>query len=161
MSSIFTPPADQTSQPNWHAIIRKRGMDDCSGEYYTNPVSKLGLDSGGEKEKMKMEEFKSASDSISLAKLKNQPFTITAVEDSNYEDGGTVTQGIKLTSKESFTIDGKKWNRFHSTRTAIVNKLRDPKVRERLANGETLGPVKTEEVKAKKGGKPYFDLIDA
>lgn len=111
--------------------------------------------------KMKMEEFKSASDSVSLAKLENKPFTVTAVEDSNYEDNGQVSQGIKLTTKETFTIDGTKYNKFHSTRTAIVNKLRDPKIRNRLAKGETLGPIKTEQVKSKKGGKPYYDLIDA
>jgi hypothetical protein len=98
---------------------------------------------------------------VSLAKLNNAPFTIVTVEDSNYEDAGKVSEGVKLTTKETFTIDGEKRNKFHTTRTAIVNRLRNPELRRALAEGKTIGPVKTESVKAKKGGKPYYDLIDA
>ena len=106
-------------------------------------------------------DFKTEGDSVSLAKLNNAPFTIVAVEDSNYEDSGNVTQGVKITTKDFHNVDGKKYNKFHSTRTAIVNKLRDQKVREALAKGDTIGPVKAVSVPAKKGGKPYFDLVEA
>lgn len=109
----------------------------------------------------KISQYKPVRDSVSLAKLDGQKFTIVKVEDSNYEEDGKVSQGIKLTTKESFDIDGKKQNKFHSTRFAIVNKLRDPKVRADLETGELIGPVKAELVQAKKGGKPYFDLLDA
>ena len=106
-------------------------------------------------------DFKNTSDSVSLAKLKSAAFTIVAVEDSNYEDHGMVQQGVRITTKASYEIDGKKTNKFHSTRTAIVNKLRDPKLREALTNGDEIGPVKAELITAKKGGKPYFDLVPA
>ena len=105
-------------------------------------------------------EFKSTSDSVSLAKLKNAAFTIVAVEDSNYEDHGQVQQGVRITTKETFDIEGTKCNKFHSTRTAIVNKLRDAKLRAALANGDVIGPVKAVQVEAKKGGKPYYDLVE-
>lgn len=106
-------------------------------------------------------EFKTESDSVSLAKLNSAPFTIVAVEDSNYEDSGNVTQGVKITTKDMHNIDGKKYNKFHSTRTAIVNKLRDAKIRDALSKGDSIGPVKAMSVPAKKGGKPYFDLVPA
>ena len=106
-------------------------------------------------------DFKAAGDSVSLAKLEGKSFTIAAVEDSNYEDAGKVSQGVKITTSEPHMVDGKSQTRFHSTRTAIVNKLRDPSVREALAKGDTIGPVKTVMVPAKKGGKPYYDLIPA
>ena len=106
-------------------------------------------------------EFKQASDSVSLAKLENQPFTITAVERSDYEDQGQIQKGVKITTKEKFKIDGKDYSKFHSTRHAIVNRLLDQNVLDALAKGDTIGPVRTEKVKAKKGGKDYFDLIPA
>ena len=106
-------------------------------------------------------DFKQESDSVSLAKLKSAAFTIVAVEDSNYEDHGVVNQGVRITTKEAYDIDGKKVSKFHSTRTAIVNKLREPKLRDALTKGDVIGPVKAVEVPAKKGGKPYFDLVTA
>ena len=102
-------------------------------------------------------DFKPSGDSVSLARLNSAAFTIVAVEDSDYEGN----PGVRITTKESFDIDGKQVNKFHSTRTAIVNKLRVPSLREALAKGDEIGPVKTEQVKAKKGGKPYYDLIPA
>ena len=109
----------------------------------------------------KISQYKSVSDSVSLAKLGGQKFTIVKVEDSNYEDHGEVSKGVKITTKESYDIEGKKQNKFHSTRYAIVNKLCDVKVRADLDSGKEIGPMKTELVKAKKGGKDYFDLLDA
>ena len=109
---------------------------------------------------LKMSQYKSASDSVSLAKIGGQKFTIVAVEDSNYEEDGNVSQGVKITTKESFDVDGKKLSKFHTTRYAIVNKLRNEKLRADLLENP-LGPLKTELVKAKKGGKDYYDLLDA
>lgn len=102
-------------------------------------------------------DFKHESDSVSLKMLDGKPFTIAAVVDSDY-DGN---KGIKLTTVESFQIDGKSLNKFHSTRTAIVNKLSEPSLRKALQQGDTIGPVKAVETPAKKGGKPYFDLVPA
>ena len=110
---------------------------------------------------MSIADFKQESDSVSLAKLNNAAFTIVAVEDSDYEDGGVVNPGVRITTAKSYDIEGKQINKFHSTRTAIVNKLRNPKLREALAKGNTIGPVKAQQVPAKKGGKPYFDLVPA
>jgi hypothetical protein len=104
-------------------------------------------------------EFKHASDSVSLAKLNNQPFVITAVEDSDYEEAGRLSPGVKITTKDLYNIEGKMYNKFHTTRTAIVNRLRDPELRKALAAGDVIGPVKTQLVVAKKGGKPYYDLV--
>ena len=104
-------------------------------------------------------DFKQESDSVSLAKLKDASFTIVAVEDSNYEEGGTVTPGVRITTDKPHIIDGKPYSKFHTTRTAIVNKLKNPEVRAALAKGDTIGPVKAKEVPAQKGGKPYFDLV--
>lgn len=102
-------------------------------------------------------EFKHESDSVSLKYLDGKPFTIASIVDSDY-DGN---KGIKLTTVESFQIDGKSLNKFHSTRTAIVNKLNEPSLRKALLAGDTIGPVKAVETPAKKGGKPYFDLVPA
>lgn len=105
-------------------------------------------------------DFETKSDSISLAKVDGQPFTIVAVEDSDYEEGSgdnrTVTQGVKITTKETF--EGV--NKLHTTRTAIVSKLKEAGVLKALANDEVIGPVKC--VKAQSGsGKSYFKLVDA
>ena len=92
-----------------------------------------------------------------MAKLESQPFTIVAVEDSDYEGN----PGVRITTKESYSIDGKLVNKFHSTRTAIVNKLRVASLREALKKGDVVGPVLAKQVQAKKGGKPYYDLVEA
>lgn len=48
---------------------------------------------------------------------------------------------------------------MHTTRIAIVNKLSNSELRKDVASGKTF-LVRCEEVKSKRGGKPYFDLID-
>lgn len=118
---------------------------------------------GGENKKMTKQigEYESVSDSVSLAKLKGQKFTIVKVEDSDYQKGATITKGVKITTLESFDIDGTKQNKFHSTRKAIVNKLSNEKLREDLIKGEKIGPVYCELVKAKQGGDDYYELKDA
>ena len=124
---------------------------------------------GGESTIPKMSQYASTSDSLSLAKIGDKQFTIVALEDSDYEEGDTRTPGVKITTKESFEYEGETYNKLHTTRITLTNKLRkrnkdgdaiNSKIHEDLANGETIGPMKCELVTAKKGGKDYFDLID-
>lgn len=114
----------------------------------------------------KFSEYASTGDSVSLGKIDGKAFTITAVEDSPYEDSGNVTQGIKITTKESFDIEGEEFNKFHTTRGVLVGKLSpvdvegkpaNAKLTDALAEGEEIGPVKCEKAK----GKKYFILVDA
>ena len=48
----------------------------------------------------KFSEYASTGDSAGLTTIDGKQFTITAVEDSPYENNGDVTQGIKITTKE-------------------------------------------------------------
>lgn len=114
----------------------------------------------------KFSEYASTGDSASLVKIDGKSFTITAVEDSPYEEGGTVTQGIKITTTESFDVEGEEYNKFHTTRAVLVGKLSpvdkegnpaNQKLHSALAEGEEIGPVKCEKAK----GKKYFILVDA
>ncbi len=101
--------------------------------------------------------YNKPADSVSLAKLAGQIFEIVKVEESDY-DG---QKGKKITTKISYDIDGKKQNKFHTTRYAIVATLDKPEVIADLEKGNTLGPVKCELTDSKKGGKPYWMLVDA
>lgn len=114
----------------------------------------------------KFSEYAITGDSISLVKIDGKSFTITEVVDSPYDDNGEVTQGIKITTKETFDVDGEKFNKFHTTRNVLVNKLSpvdskgneaNQKLHNALAEGEEIGPVKCEKAKDKK----YFILVDA
>lgn len=118
-------------------------------------------------------------DSVSMACLGNLPFTITAVEKSDYED----KKGVVVTTKETFSgkqleltdmalqnmssedVENFKtgeYNKFHTTRLAITNTLLKDKVQEDLKDGGTIGPVKCSKVKnPKRGGNAYWELIDA
>ncbi len=99
--------------------------------------------------------------SASLSKIGERPFTIIFVEDSNYTQGDSVTPGIKITTKEMFEIDGNRINKFHTTRTAIVNRFKNDKLREDVNNRQIpLGPVKCISEKSA-SGKSFFNLIDA
>lgn len=107
---------------------------------------------------LKLAEYKTTGgDSISLTNIDGEKFTVIAVEDSDYTDGGDVTPGVKITTKEEFEIDGTKRNKFHTTRTVIVETLQNPKLREALSNGDTLGPIVCKKV----SGKKYFSIEDA
>lgn len=108
-----------------------------------------------------MSQFQQDSDSVSLSKIAGQKFTIVKIDDSNYEKDGHVTQGVKITTKESFDVDGSQQNKFHTTRKTLVNKLRDDNLRSQVNAGTPLGPVKCQLEKAKKGGNDYFILVDA
>ncbi len=105
-------------------------------------------------------QFVCKGESVSLKKIDGQKFSIVKVEKSNYEENGISTDGVRIYTKESFTIDGEKKNQFHTTRTAIVNKLLDEQLLAALEKGDSLKPVVSKEVPSKKGGKPYFDLIE-
>jgi len=124
----------------------------------------------------KFSEYENTGNSSGLATIDGKQFTITDVDDSPYEDNDKVTQGIKITTKELFDIEGvdgkgnkfkrENVNKFHTTRNVLVGKLSpvdgngnpaNQKLHDDLAQGEEIGPVKCEKVK----GKKYFILVDA
>ena len=55
----------------------------------------------------------------SLSYLDNREFTIIGVERKDYDEN----KGIKIATSEDFVIEGKKINKFHTTRQAIVRKF--------------------------------------
>jgi len=114
----------------------------------------------------KFSEYTNTGDSVSLVKIDGKPFTIIAVDDSPYDDDGKVKQGIKITTKEFFDVEGEDFNKFHTTRNVLVGKLSpvdgdgnltNQKIHNALARGEEIGPVKCEKAE----GKKYFILVDA
>lgn len=94
-----------------------------------------------------------------MAKIDDNAFTITRIEDSDYTQGNEVTKGIKITTKETFEIQGIPTNKFHTTRVAIVKKFDNPKIRSDVNNGNQLGPVKCVLEKSS-SGKNFFNLVD-
>ena len=98
-----------------------------------------------------------------MTNIGEKPFTITQIEDSDYTQGDKTTKGVKITTKESFDVEGheEKQSKFHTTRVAIVNVLSNEKIREDVnQNNNPLGPVKC--VKGKtKAGNPVITLEDA
>lgn len=110
------------------------------------------------------------SDSISLTKIDGQKFTIVKVDDSDYEDKGKKSRGVKITTQEDFKVDGIPHNRFHTTRMLVVGKLghideegkpMNVGLHADLERGDTIGPMICKEIIAKKGGTNYFDLVEA
>lgn len=103
-------------------------------------------------------ENESKGDSVSLVKIDGKSFTPIGIEDSNYTEQGKEDQeGIKITTKESFDIDGEEINKFHTTRKAVVSKLKSLRA---VVNSGELGAVKC--VKTQFGnGKSGFKLEDA
>jgi len=95
-----------------------------------------------------------------LAKIDDKPFTIISIEDSDYTQGSEVTKGVKITTKETFEINGNLINKFHTTRVAIVKKFSNDKLRTDVNNGNSLGPVKCISEKSS-SGKSFFNLVDA
>ena len=106
-----------------------------------------------------MADYATIGDSVSLAKIDNKAFTITFIEDSNYTQGNEVTKGVKITTKETFDIDGTTRNKFHTTRVAIVKKFDNEKIRTDVNGGNPLGPVKCILEKSA-SGKNFFNLVD-
>lgn len=111
-------------------------------------------------------DYKENGDSLNLKTIDGQKFTIVDWERSDYEQNGESTKGIKFTTEEKFDND---LNKLHTTRMVIVQKFFKTK------NGETIPTKLGEAVKAgekftvksvlkqpeKKGGKEYYDLVDA
>jgi hypothetical protein len=93
-----------------------------------------------------------------LAKIDGKAFTVIKVEDSNYTQGDESTKGVKITTKETFVIEGTSFNKFHTTRIAVVNKLA-------TEAGYALSERRTLKVKCVsemgKNGKSFFNLKDA
>ncbi|QDI88109.1 hypothetical protein Nisw_00465 [Candidatus Nitrosopumilus sp. SW] len=95
-----------------------------------------------------------------MAKIGDKAFTITFIEDSDYTQGELVTKGVKITTKETFEIEGNFVNKFHTTRVAIVKKFSNEKLRADVNNGNSLGPVKCVSEKSA-SGKSFYNLVDA
>lgn len=167
-----------------YSMERYNTTCDPHGILKSDDFSYNNNDNGGEKNKLTQQHnlgsFKTIGDSVSLACLADkQQFTIKALEDSEYEGKPSVV----ITTVEEF--DGKdlhlteqalqymeedqvkefrekKHSKFHTSRMAIIKTLKSPKLREVLEKGETVGPVKCSYVtKPKKGGKPYWELVEA
>ena len=105
------------------------------------------------------------ADSHNLKTVDGQNFTIVDWERSDYTDQhGKTSKGIKFTVKEDF--DGV--SKLYTTRQVIVQKfytvdngtLVPTKLGEDVKKGTEFA-VKCVEVKAKKGGNDYFDLVAA
>jgi len=68
-------------------------------------------------------------DSVAISTIDGMFFTITDVERSDYTEidkktgAKTTTKGVKITTQESFTVEGKAENKFHTTRVKLVEKL--------------------------------------
>ena len=83
------------------------------------------------------------------------------VEDSHYTQGNETTKGVKLTTQEEFEIDGKKWNKFHTTRVAIVQRFdEDSEWREDINSGTPYG-LFTCEKQISKAGRRFFNIVDS
>lgn len=105
-------------------------------------------------------EYALTGDSANLKSIDGKSFTIAEVMDSDYDDNGTMVPGVKITTKESFEIEGEKWDKFHTTRSVIVKDLQKSDKREDLKQGNTIGPVKCELQKSKQGKNDYWILVE-
>ena len=105
-----------------------------------------------------------SGDSINLSKIKDDVFTIVAVEKSDYKaQDGTLSDGVKITTEETWKKeDGTEVNMIHTTRRAIVSKLSDAEFLKALDNGEHFRvKCPAEKVKPQGSGMAYFDLVAA
>ncbi len=120
----------------------------------------------------------SSGDAIGLNKIDGQAFTLVDVEDNPYrsteevkvrnadgtettEQQEKVTPGVLITTKESFEVEGVEYSKFYTTRKAVVDMLSNEALRADLKSGKEIDPVKCEKIPSKKGGKPYYTLVDA
>jgi hypothetical protein len=108
----------------------------------------------------KLTDYQIIRNSASLGKIDGQSFTIIYIEDSNYTQGDEVTKGVKLTMKESFSIDGNQMNKFHTTRVAVVKKFSNQKLRDDINSAKETLHVKCVSEKST-SGKNFFNLVDA
>ena len=103
----------------------------------------------------KLSDYQSAGDAIGLAKIGAEPFTITNVEDSQY-DG---SPSIIIHTKKAINIEGVEYKKFYTSRKALLDTLGNKQLREDLKE-KALGPVKCTLTSAKGGGKDYWVLED-
>lgn len=106
---------------------------------------------------LKLSDYASASDSKSLALIDGKEFTIINVERKDYDEN----KGVKITTKETFEIEGDPFSKFHTTRQAIVGKfLNDSGNNTDLANAVNDGGELFVKVFKRKSasGREYFDL---
>jgi len=66
-----------------------------------------------------IKDYLPAGDSVSLGEIGDKPFTIVSVEKSNYND----IAGVKITTQESFEVNGEKNNKFNTTIQVITQTL--------------------------------------
>jgi len=107
MRSIFDLP--ERVQPNWNKIIREYGMDDCSGEYYTNSFTK-GLE---EREKKMVQ--------ITKAEVGGTPFLNKKIVQEKGVKKVKITTEPKMVDTE---YEGKKSTRLECVCSTQVD---DPK----------------------------------
>ncbi len=105
---------------------------------------------------LKLGSYVSVGDSAPLSQIDGKPFTIIGIENSNYTDGDKSTPGVKITTKEEFNINGEKHNKFHTTRSVVVENLQNEKLRSDISQGNELGPV----ICKKPTGKKYYVMED-
>ena len=104
--------------------------------------------------KLNLSDYVETGDANKLSKLDDKTFTIVAVRDRPYEDN----DGVEVTTKETFEFDGKAFNKFYTTRKAIVSTLTREKLRKDLADGNELGPLRMVSRVSPKSHRTYFDL---
>jgi len=105
----------------------------------------------------KLSDYQSSGDAIGLAKIGAEPFTIVGVDDSQYDGAPSVI----LHTKKPIKVEGVEYQKFYTSRKALLDTLSNVQLREDLKAGKFLGPVKCTLTKAKGGGKDYWILEDA
>ncbi len=138
--------------------VRKR----FDSKRFSFRLSRFEKERGGEKEIATLSDYATVGDSVSLAKLGDKAFTIIHVEDSEYRQGEEVTEGVKITTKEAFQVDGivDPQSKFHTSRVAVTRKLKQAQLREDINSGKVALTVKCVSAKAA-NGKSFFNLVDA
>lgn len=111
--------------------------------------------------KIDMESYAKSGDATSLQRIDGKEFTVTHIDQHDYEDNGERTLGVMFTTQESFEIDGVQIRKFYTTRGVITKKFISQDGLTQLAKdvnqeGAEL-KVKTVSRKSAKG-REYFDL---
>ena len=102
-----------------------------------------------------------ATESISLAALKDREFTIIRLEKSTFTKGETTKPSVEITTKNKYKHDGKTIDQFYTTRMTLVKFLTSQQVMDDVNGGNALGPVKCKKVPSQKpGGNAYYVLED-
>ena len=100
-------------------------------------------------------------DSVSMTRLKDNPFTITHIEPGTYNSDSGPKPSVTITTKEEFNVDEKMTNKFHTTRQAVVSTLTKDIVLKAVNEDEDpIGPVKCVKKKSTKSSNDYYALED-